>query len=82
MNRMRLTDLRGMDWDQTANCWYSVANGIVTPERLLEHAIQMEGEIIEARDLMLKFVNKVQAGKARCRVTYAEMKAWLAHLDE
>ena len=44
MSEQELTDLEGMDWDIDGCYWYSVANGDVSPERLLAHAIQLEAE--------------------------------------
>ena len=46
-----LTDLQGMEWDVDGGYWYSVANGNVTPEMLLRHAIKLDTENVELEQL-------------------------------
>ena len=45
MSECALTDLEGMDWDVDGGYWYSVANGDVSPERLLAYTILLEAKL-------------------------------------
>ena len=44
MSEQELTDLEGMDWDIDGGHWYSVANGDVSPDRLLAYTIWLRDE--------------------------------------
>jgi len=54
MSEQELTDLQGLDWDIDGGYWYSVANGDVSPERLLAHAIQLEGLLESTHNVMVQ----------------------------
>ena len=70
MGEQELTDLEGMDWDIDGGYWYSVANGDVSPDRLLAYTICLRDEIAALmRELAEEKENNLEYLKAVALLT-------------
>ena len=78
MSEQELTDLEGMDWDIDGGYWYSVANGDVSPDRLLAYTICLRDENAALKRLLQKAEN-VQEGKMEYSHTFCWWCGGLKH---